>query len=266
MRATVSVPALAIVFLVLSSFTGVIPAVFASTVGTATSCSGLATCNYMISNGADSAKTAAGNPAYVGQNFDFYGGSLSFKLPGETLISNDMGVYSGSEINTGVFTTAAGTIYKINGSFAAADFNTGKIVRGSTNGYVGIKGHSGRGGGITFTLINGTISFAQTKLWATVLQVSCNPTSFLFGKYTTCTATVTNLAGSASVATGHVEFYSTLGFSPKKCALSSGTCSLNIYPAAGTWPVYATYLGDSSHYQSSTRGPELYAGCPPDGC
>ncbi len=266
MKLLITVSVLALMFLSTASFVTVIPSVFASTNGNATSCSGLATCSYNIGAGAGSASTIGGEPAYVGYNFTFYGGSLSFKLPGETLVSYDAGVYNGMEINTKVFTSTAGLIYHVTGSFAAPDYNTGKIVKGTTNGYVGIKGHSGRGGGINFVLVNGTITFKLTSLYATVTKVSCNPTLFLQGSSTTCTATVTDLLASSSVPTGHVIFSSTLGFSPKKCTLSSGTCSVKIFPIAGIWPVYASYAGDSLHFQSSVRGPELYVGCPPDQC
>ena len=46
----------------------------------------------------------------------------------------------------------------------------------------------------------------------------------------------------------------------------SGSCSVQIKPAAGTWPVYASYSGDSYHYTSSAQGPELYVSCPNGGC
>lgn len=239
-----------------------------SIAGKATSCSSFAACNYTISNttGTGSASANAGVSGSVGQNFTFYGGSLSFQLPGETGTSYDTGVYSGVAINTGVFNVVAGLVYHITGSFAAPDNNNGKIVKGTTKGYVGIKGHSGRGGGNTFTLLNGTISFNPTNLDATLMTVTCNPTSFLSGTSTTCTASVTDLASSTSFPTGRVTFSSTLGFNPTKCSLSSGSCSVQITPAAGTWPVYASYTGDKLHYMSSAQGPELYVGCPPDGC
>jgi hypothetical protein len=241
---------------------------FATTAkGNATSCSSLATCKYsIIVNNvvAGSASTAAGISGYVGQNFPFSGGSLSFILPGEALTSNDFGVYSGWANNTGVFTSTAGLIYHIVGKFAAPDYNTGKIVFGSTHGYVGIKG-VGRGS-IAFILVNGSISFSPSSLYATVLTVTCNPTSLYQGLPTKCTAIVTNLLGSGTVATGKVVFSSSLDFSSKVCVLSGGICSLNIYPVAGTWPVYASYSGDGSHYKSTARGPELYVGCNPDEC
>ena len=202
----------------------------------------------------------------MGQNFTFSGGSLTFQLPGEPIASSSAGVYSGTAINTKVFSSTAGLIYKVTGSFAAADSNTGKIVKGTTSGFVGIKGHSGRGGGNTYVLLNGTITFTQTSLLATVLSVTCTPTSLMFGQATKCTATVTNTGGSGTVATGQVTVSSSSGFSPVKCTLSSGTCSVNIFPAGGTWPVYGAYGGDSQHYKSSARGPELYVSCPVGGC
>ena len=235
--------------------------------GTATSCSSLAICKYTIASGAGSATTDAGVSGYVGQNFTFYGGSLSFQLPGEPLASYDNGVYNGQAINTNVFTSTAGLIYHVTGKFAAADYNTGMIMKGSTNGYVGIKGSSGKGGGIYFILLNGTISLTPTSLIATTVSVSCNPTTLKYGSHTICTAVVSNLLASiTTMPTGTVTFYSTSGFSPIKCTLSSGTCSVKITPAPGTWPVYANYNGDIDHYKSYVRGPELYVTCPSGGC
>src|SRR5271167_2228252 len=93
--------------------------------GTATSCSELAVCKYTLSNrtGTGSASTNAGVSGYVGQNFTFSGGLLTFKLPGETITSVDTGVYSGVAINTNVFNSVAGLVYHITGSFAAPDSN-----------------------------------------------------------------------------------------------------------------------------------------------
>lgn len=239
--------------------------VAASTVsGSAASCSGLATCSYSIAEG--SASTTVGLVGSVGQNFTFSGGTLTFMLPGEALSSVDPGTYSGTAINTNVFSSTAGLVYKVSGSFAAADYNTGLIVRGSTHGFVGIKGHSGRGGGVTYVLINGTISLTPSSLYATTMQVTCTPTSLSAGMSTVCTATVADLDASASAPTGVVTFSSTSGFSPVKCLLSAGTCSVKLVPVAGTWPVYAAYGGDKVHYRSSGQGPELYVSCPPGGC
>ena len=255
-----------LVLLCLTSFGYVTPTVFAATGGSATSCASLAICNYSIGGGSGSASTDAAVSGYVGQNFSFSGGSLDFRLPGETHVSNDTGVYAGEAINTNVFSTTAGLVYRVTGTFSAADYNTGKIVKGQTLGYVGIKGHSGRGGGIYFTMLNGTISFKVTNQFATVTEVACNPASLTFGASTKCTAIVTDLSGIASVPTGKVTFSSTLGFSPIRCTLSGGSCTVTIRPAAGTWPVYASYTGDSLHYKSSTQGPELYVSCPAGGC
>ena len=256
---------MAIVLLGVSSFPGAIPAVFASTVGNATSCSNFAICNYTVGVGG-SAKTGGGIGGYLRANMSFSGDLLSFKLPGETVTNNNTGVYSGSANATGVFSSTAGWIYHVKGNFVAPDLNTGNITKGTTQGFVGILSKSGKGGGNTFTLLNGTIKFKPTNLYATVLTVSCNPTSFNYPKTTTCTAIVTDLLGSGSTPTGKVTFSSTLGFSPKSCSLSSGTCSVVLKVAPGTWPVYAFYAGDSIHYKSSARGPELYVGCPTGGC
>jgi len=240
---------------------------FASVInGKATKCSGLAVCSYTV-GASGFASTNAGVGGYVGQSpLPFSGGSVSFLLPGEALVTYSNGVYSGTAI-LAEYSSTAGTVYKVTGTFASIDANSGKVVKGSTSGYVGIKGHSGRGGGNTYTLLNGTISFNPTNLDGSLTTVTCNPTSFLFGTSTKCTATVTDSANATSFPTGYVTFSSTLGFSPTKCHLSSGSCSVQIAATAGTWPVYASYSGDSLHYKTPlTYYTELYVGCPPDGC
>jgi hypothetical protein len=255
---------LAIVTLSFISVASFFPAVYATAYsGTATKCTSLAICAYSLTGG--SASVAGGISGYIGQNFTFYSGSVSFKLPGETLLSNDGGVYSGQAINTKVFTTAAGLIYKITGTFAAPDVNTKKIINGVTHGFVGIKGHSGRGGGIYYVLVNGTITLNPTKIDTTSMRVSCNPSSYFFSldnpNPTTCTAKVTDLAQSSSIPTGQVIFsnygYSYTGtFNPVSCKLSSGSCSVQFTPSIAdsgsySFTIVAAYGGDTTHYKSS---------------
>jgi len=263
MRASASLSLTAIVFLSFFSVGSIFfPASFAATyTGPAASCSSLAVCTYSISGG--SASVAAGIGGYVGQNFTFSSGSASFQLPGETLVSNDAGVYNGQAINTKVF-NSNGLIYKITGTFQAVDVNTKTIVKGVTHGFVGIKGHSGRGGGNYFILVNGTISLTPTSIDSTKMTVSCNPSSYIFSldnpNPTTCTATVTDLAKAGSIATGKVTFstsgYNSGTFSSLSCKLLSGTCSVKFTPVladSGTYSftIVGAYIGDKTHFKSS---------------
>ena len=238
----------------------ILPAAFGiSYTGPATHCSSLAVCTYSITEGL--ASVAGGISGYVGQNFTFSRGSVSFKLPGETTASNDAGVYNGRAIDTKVFSSVYGIIYKVDGTFAAPDSNNEKIVKGVTHGFVGIKGHSGRGGGIYFTLVNGSIALTPANVDVTAISVSCNPSSFFYpvdtGSSTKCTATVHDLANSTSKATGRVSFTSNGGtFMPVWCKLLSGSCSVKFTPSiaesgAYTFTISGTYKGDLTHYHSS---------------
>src|ERR1700736_6481075 len=123
-------------------------------------CTGLASCSFSLTDGnggTGTASTYAGVGGYVGQSpLNFAGGTVYFRLPGEASVTVASGVYSGQAVLSGSSSTA-GTLYHITGTFSATDVNTGKVVTGSTDTVVGIKGHSGRGGGITFTLVTGQI-------------------------------------------------------------------------------------------------------------
>jgi len=232
-----------------------LPGVSATAIkGTATKCTGLASCSYTISGGG-SASASGGIGGYVGQNFTFSGGFVSYQLPGEALVTSANGVYSGTAINTKVFTSTAGLIYKLTGTFTTVDANNNKIVKGSTSGYVGIKGHS------VITLLNGTIVFNPTNIDATVTSVTCNPSNFVFaGNSTTCTVTVTDLASASSIPTGTVAFsiagFNSGTFKPLQCKLSSGSCSTQFTPSAadsGTYAytIIASYKGTGAYYKSS---------------
>jgi hypothetical protein len=226
--------------------------------GTATSCSGgLATCSYKLTDGnggTGTASTYAGIPGYVGQSpLYFYGGSVFFKLPGEATTTYASGVYNGVAVLAGSSATA-GTLYHMTASFSATDANTGTVVTGSTDTVVGIKGHSGRGGGNTYTLVSGSITLVATGKYATTTKLSCSPSSFLLGKSTNCIVTVSGgsspggaVTFSQSGASGSLSFPN-----PPTCTLSSGSCSLTI---TGTSPgapsVLASYPGDSTNLGSS---------------
>ena len=227
--------------------------------GIATHCSGLASCSYALtsSTGSGFASTSAGVGGYVGQSpLLFSGGVASFRLPGETITSN--GVYSGQAILAG-YSSTAGTLYHVTGTITATDANDGTIVTGSTDTIVGIKGHSGRGGGIYFTVVSGSITFTKSTTRASSTIVACTPSSILQGGTSTCTVTVTDPgAGVKITPTGTVSFAMSNGLgsiNPVSCTLSSGSCSAvftsNQEAGSGTTSIYATYGGDTNHISSA---------------
>ena len=229
--------------------------------GFATKCSSLAACSFILSSTAGSgwASTSAFVGGYVGQSpLLFSGGVTSFLLPGETTATYN-GSYSGQAILAG-YSSTAGTLYHVTGKISGTDANDGTIVTGSTDTFVGIKGHSGRGGGNTYTLVNGSIAFIKSTQRSSATSVACTPSSIIQGNVTTCTATVSDPgAGSASTPTGMVSFTASntgLGsFSPTSCTLLSGSCSVNFQSnqeyGPGTTSIYASYAGDSLHTSSS---------------
>jgi hypothetical protein len=114
--------------------------------GTATTCTGLATCSYTISTNSGSgwAKTTAS--------------SISFQLPGE-LEATYWPAYSTQVISV------TGTTYNVTGTFSATDVNTSKIVSGSTNTIITVTKHCGYKGCTTkYTLVSGTITVLETDM------------------------------------------------------------------------------------------------------
>jgi hypothetical protein len=242
-----------------------IPVVSASApiTGGASRCSGLASCTYTLtsSSGTGSASTNAGVGGYVGQSpLYFSGGTVNFKLPGEAAYTYTTSAYSGLAVLDG-YSSTAGTLYHVTGTFKAVDVNTGTIVTGSTDGIVGIKGHSGRGGGNYYTVVSGTITFVQSALRGSKTSLVCSPSPVTSGGTTTCTVTVTDPgAGSASTPTGTITFtqssYTGWGsFSPAaSCSLVSGTCSVSYTLSNGAYYnaiITASYGGDGVHVSSS---------------
>ena len=238
--------------------------------GTATSCGGLASCTWTLtgSSGTGTASTSAAVGGYVGQSpLLFSGGSVTFRLPGEAQATSASGVYNGQAVLDGTSSTA-GTLYETTGTFYVTDANTGQVVAGSTDTVIGIKGHSGRGGGIIFTLVSGTITITPTGQDGTSTAVSCYPSSLTSneGAFTICIVQVTDSnTASPTVPTGTITF-STSGSGTfwsgsthgASCILrSSGICAVAFFPtvdSGGTMSIYANYLGDSTHYQSTGRG------------
>lgn len=233
--------------------------------GVATSCGELATCSFALTDGnggTGTASTSASVCGYVGQSPCYFsGGSVSFELPGESQTTYASGVYSGEAVLDG-YSQTAGTLYLTTGAFAALDANSGLVVTGTTSTIVGIKGHSGRGGGITFTLVNGTISITEGPLHDTTASVTCSPNPIAVHAQTACTVTVTDTtAGSPVTPTGSVAFGSSGSgaFSSATCALfgtgATATCLVGYTPAAGSegaQTITANYSGDSIHLPSPT--------------
>jgi hypothetical protein len=228
--------------------------------GTATKCSGLPACSYTITStsGTSSASTIAGICCYVGQpQYTFSNGYAQYQLPGQTNPTSANGVYSGVAKLVG-YSRTVGSIYHVTGTFKVLDANTGTYTIGSTNGYVGQKCVGFRGCGVVYTLLNGSISLAQTNQRASATSVVCNPSSAVSGGSTVCTITVIDPgAGAASTPTGGVTFSQSYGqgtFSASNCTLVSGSCTVTdqiTCGAIGSTVVVATYKGDKVHAGST---------------
>lgn len=229
--------------------------------GTATHCTGLATCSFTLSSNSQTgwAKTTAGVGGYVGQSPLLFSGVSSFLLPGEAIATYNA-AYSGQAVLAG-FSTTAGTLYHVTGTITGLDANDGTIVNGKTDTTIGIKGHSGRGGGIYFTLVSGAISFTKSTMRSSSTTVACTPSSITAGSTATCTVTVSDPGvGTKITPTGTVSVTASnsgLGtFNQSSCTLSAGSCSVNFksnQEFSGTTSIYSTYSGDSSHIASSGR-------------
>ena len=233
--------------------------------GVATSCNGIASCKFSLtdaSGGTGTASTSAFVGGSVGQSpLPFSGGSARFQLPGETQATYASGVYSGTAVLDGTSPTA-GTLYQTTGTFWATDVNTGQVVTGTTSTIVGIKGHSGRGGGNIYTLVSGTISLTPIlSPRATATNVTCSSASVPVNAATICTATVTDTdAGTAVPPTGSVTFGSSGAgtLSAVTCSVSgtgaSSACQVSYTPSPGSegqQSITANYPGDSVHLVSA---------------
>jgi hypothetical protein len=214
----------------------------AALTGTATSCSQLASCNFVL-NG--TAGTGFASTSVFGW--------ITFRLPGETNISH--GSYAAKVVNQ------SGSIDHVLGTILATDANSGKIVVGSTDTYVKDTVHCGHTGcGHTYSLVNGTLRIRVTSLDATTTTVSCSPSSFSSGSSTRCTAKVVDLANGSLVPTGNVTFSTYAGAGTVgtfahngTCRLAAGTCSVGFSAAdetVGTFQLFGTYHGFHSFYKS----------------
>lgn len=242
--------------------------------GVATSCGGIASCKYSLTDGNGGTGTAtasAGVGGYVGQSpLYFSGGYVVFQLPGDALPTTANGVYSGVAVLDG-YDQNAGTLYQSTGTFSTLDVNNGLVVTGTTITVVGIKGHSGRGGGNTYTLVSGTISITETPLHPTTMSMSCSPTPVAVGAQTACMATVTDtISGSPVTPSGLITFTSSDSsgtFSSTTCSLfgsgATATCLVGYTPAfgtEGTQTMTANYAGDSTHLGSPAASFVITAG------
>lgn len=242
--------------------------------GVATSCDGIASCKFSLTDGNGGTGTAtasAGVGGYVGQSpLYFSGGYVTFQLPGDALPTTANGVYSGVAVLDG-YSATAGTLYNTTGTFAALDVNTGLVVTGTTNTLVGIMGHSGRGGGNVYRLVSGTISIDETPLHATTTSLNCSPTPIAVGAQTACTVTVTDtITGTPVTPSGSVTFTSSDSkgtFSSASCSLygtgATATCLVGYTPAfgtEGTQTITANYAGDSTHLGSPAASFAITAG------
>ena len=211
----------------------------AQIMGTATKCTSISNCSFIMSY-----SNATG--------FASTGGTVNFQLPTE--LKSSSGPYT-------IQYRASGAIYHVTGQFSATDTNNGKVVTGWTNIFVKQYGHSGRGGGIYYTLVNGSITFNPTNLDATTAAVTCNPSSVPGGQASICTANVNDTLNPSNMPMGTVYFSASNGgigsFVSSTCNLSSGNCSVefktNPEYGSGTTSIYATYDGDGGHYPSNSR-------------
>jgi hypothetical protein len=185
--------------------------------------------------------------------------SMSLRLPGEALTSTGLSysTYTASLIGTYTYWTV--------GHFVGTDVNTGKVVYGWTNANYTITcyGHSGRGGGCTYTYTtdNGTIVVNFTQAEQTTTSATCAPSTIAPGSSSVCTATVNDTVNASTVPTGNVSFTGSFGSTAEfsnggVCVLASGSCSV-LYTAPdeqlGTVGVVATFAGTPSFYISAGR-------------
>ena len=210
--------------------------------GLVTTCSSTTTCQFVFNTsvGTGWASTTSS--------------TLSFQLPGEALASYNLSysTYVGSLTGTYTYWTV--------GNFLGTDVNTGKVVYGTTdtNYTITCVGHSGRGGGCTYTYTtdNGTIVIHLTQAEQTSTSVSCSPTSINVASKTTCTIKVVDLWNSSNVPTGKVRFSSGgLGTISNKgvCTLAAGQCTLTFHPfdtTSGAATLTASYVGSLTFYKS----------------
>jgi len=211
--------------------------------GTVTSCSSRVDCQFSFNTSAGTGWATAAPPV------------LSLQLPGESVASYNLTYSTYIALLTGTYT------YWTVGTFLGTDVNTGHVILGQTNTNYTITchGHSGRGGGCTYTYTtdNGTIVVRFTQAEITSTAISCSPTSIKVAAKTTCTVTVTDGWNSAHIPTGKVKITDgrTGALSNKgTCTLANGTCSFTFRPSdntCGSVTIAASYLGVTAFYKSA---------------
>lgn len=216
--------------------------------GTVTVCTSTTACGYVFNTTAGkgwaNSTVRSGSPE-----------SMALQLPGEAKASTNLSYSTYIARLTGTYT------YWTVGSFLGTDVNTGHVVFGTTNTNFTITchGHSGRGGGCTYTYTtdNGTIVVRFTNAAITSTALACSPTFTSPGAPVNCTVTVTNGWNASKVPTGTVRISdgATGTLSNKgSCLLSLGKCSFTYHSAddtCGTVTMSASFLGNSAYYRSA---------------
>lgn len=225
----------------------VAPNVAAPLHGVVTNCASASSCDFQFNTTQGHGWANASPPA------------MTLRLPGEASTSTGLSYATYTARLTGTYT------YWTVGNFVGTDANTGKVVYGitNTNFTITCHGHSGRGGGCTYTYTtdNGSIVVDFTNADQTTTAVACAPSTIGSGNSTVCTAWVNDTVNSTLHPTGNVSFYGSYGgvagFSNGgSCVLIAGACSVS-YTAPdeqlGTMPVTATFAGTPSFYTSAGR-------------
>jgi hypothetical protein len=239
-----------------------LPAAGATTpvTGTITSCSSNWACDFVFNTSVGHGWANGSSTGYLTP------GTLSLKLPGESSTSTNLTYSTFIERLTGTYT------YWTVGSFLGTDVNTGTVVFGTTdsNYTITCHGHSGRGGGCTYTYTtdNGSVAVTLTSAEMTATTLACSPLTLTSGKVT-CTATVTNLWNSSNVPTGklHISFpYGGKPTSKGVCTLSSsGSCKFSWTAGpnlCGAYTIVVTYSGSHAYYTSTaSKAINLTDGC-----
>ena len=215
--------------------------------GLVTTCASTSKCDFVFSNTSGTGWANASPPL------------MSLRLPGEAATSTSLAYSTYTARLSGYYT------YWTVGTFVGTDVNTGKVVYGTTNTNYTITchGHSGRGGGCTYTYTtdNGTIVVYFTGADPTSTAVACAPSTIGSGGSALCTVTVNDTVKPSAHPSGSVTFVgpygSTAGFSNgASCTLLAGACSVSYSPPdeqLGTVAITASFAGTPSFYESSAR-------------
>jgi hypothetical protein len=220
--------------------------------GVVATCSSNWSCNFIFNTSAGKGWANGTSTGYL------TAGTLSLKLPGESRTSTNLTYWTYIQRLNGTYT------YWTIGNFVGTDLNTGKVVVGSTNSNYTITchGHSGRGGGCTYTYStdNGSVIAKPTLAEMTSTSLSCSPTTIKVAGKATCTVTITNLWNGTNYPIGKVRLSSSGGgsFSNKGiCTLSAtGSCTFSWHPSdntCGSSSLTANYKGNTYYYKSGGK-------------